>query len=84
MCRCCSFRNLGCVFYSSECSQEDYSFTDFEEEGQQSDQLKTTCSFLPVGYKILCTFRYTVKLHSNVTNYLYFISIILRFQPMYR
>ncbi|TKW26658.1 hypothetical protein SEVIR_3G204500v4 [Setaria viridis] len=33
----------------SQCSQEDYLFTDFEEEGQQSDQLKTTCSFLPVG-----------------------------------
>ncbi|CAN6341612.1 unnamed protein product [Urochloa humidicola] len=34
----------------SQCSHEEYSFTDFEEEGQQSDQLKTTISDLPVGH----------------------------------
>ncbi|CAN6346403.1 unnamed protein product [Urochloa humidicola] len=34
----------------SQCSHEEYSFTDFEEEGQRSDQLKTTTSDLPVGH----------------------------------
>ncbi|XP_039800490.1 BRCA1-associated RING domain protein 1-like isoform X4 [Panicum virgatum] len=35
--------------HQSQCSYKEDSFTDFEEEGQQSDQLKTTRSFLPVG-----------------------------------
>ncbi|CAL4908783.1 unnamed protein product [Urochloa decumbens] len=36
-------------FRQSQCSREEYAFTDFEGEGQQSDQLKTTCSILPLG-----------------------------------
>ncbi|CAL4894124.1 unnamed protein product [Urochloa decumbens] len=36
-------------FRQSQCSREEYSFTDFDKEGQQSDQLKTTCSILPLG-----------------------------------
>ncbi|PVH62205.1 hypothetical protein PAHAL_3G236200 [Panicum hallii] len=35
--------------HQSQCSYKEDSFTAFEEEGQQSDQLKTTRSFLPVG-----------------------------------
>lgn len=49
VCRCCNSCNLSCVFLSSYFSCKEESFTNFEEEGQESDLRDTTSSLLPVG-----------------------------------